>query len=179
MTAAAPVPEADACRRCAESSGTCCTLSPGEEEYCFPLSGRERADMEAAGAEPDSFSPQANTQAFLDNICRLFPGEVAKIQALFPAGGSHDRLAVSPDGACLLLGPNGCSLPRAARPLYCRLFPFWVRTGRQMYFEFKDCQALRESRGGAGLLKRLGMTEQGVFDLYHRLREAWGLSERR
>ncbi len=178
MTAAPPVPEADACSRCAESSGTCCTLSPGNEEYCFPLSGRERADMQAAGAGPGSFCAQANTQAFLDNICRLFPGEAAKIQALFPAGGEHDRLAVSPEGACLLLGPSGCILPRAARPLYCRLFPFWIRAGRQMYFEFKDCQALRESRGGAGLLKRLGMTEPGVFDLYHRLREAWGLSER-
>lgn len=135
--------------------------------------------MQAAGATPEMFHSQANSAGFLDNLCRLFPGEAEQVRALFPAGGVHDRLAVSLTGECLLLGPQGCSLPREARPLYCRLFPFWIRAGRQMYFEFKECQALRESRGGAGLLKRLGMTETGVFDLYHRLREAWGLTERR
>lgn len=179
MMPADTAPAADACRRCAEASGTCCTLSPGQEEFCFPLSARERADMEAAGAGPEMFFSQANTPAFVDNLCRLFPGEGALLRALFPAGGFHDRLAVALTGECLLLGPEGCRLPREARPYYCRLFPFWMRGGRQMYFEFKECQALRESRGGAGLLKRLGMTETGVFDLYHRLREAWGLTERR
>ncbi|MBU1229227.1 MAG: zinc/iron-chelating domain-containing protein [Proteobacteria bacterium] len=179
MKPADPVRDADACRRCAETSGTCCSLSPGQEEFCFPLSARERADMESAGAEALMFFAQENTAAFVDNICRLFPGEDARVRALFPAGGGHDRLALSPSGQCLLLGPEGCRLPREARPYYCRLFPFWVRAGRQMYFEFKDCLALRESRGGAGLLKRLGMTETGVFDLYQRLREAWGLTGHR
>ncbi len=179
MKPAAPAPEADACSRCAEGSGTCCSLVPGQEEYCFPLSERERADMLAAGAGPEMFFSQANTPAFVDNLCRLFPGETEKVRALFPAGAVHDRLAVSPAGACQLLGPRGCRLPHEARPYYCRLFPFWIRAGRQMYFEFKDCQALRESRGGAGLLRRLGMTETGVLDLYNRLREAWGLTERR
>ncbi|MBU1040486.1 MAG: zinc/iron-chelating domain-containing protein [Proteobacteria bacterium] len=179
MNFAAPAPAGDACSRCAQSSGTCCTLSPGSEEFCFPLSGSERTAMQAAGATPEMFSSQANTAGFVDNLCRLFPGEGEKVRALFPTEGFHDRLAVSLTGECLLLGPRGCSLPREARPLYCRLFPFWIRAGRQMYFEFKECQALRESRGGGGLLKRLGMTETGVFDLYHRLREAWGLTERR
>lgn len=174
----APARDADACARCARSSGTCCTLTPGQEEFCFPLSALERADMEAAGAGPETFCAQENTQAFVDNLCRLFPGEEAALDALFPAGGVHDRLALSPSGACLLLGPEGCRLPREARPYYCRLFPFWIKAGRQLYFEFKECQALRESTRGAGLLKRLGMTETGVFDLYHRLRRAWGLTGR-
>jgi len=178
MNHAAPVRDADACRRCAEATATCCCLTPGQEEFCFPLSGLERAAMEAAGAGADMFFIQDNTPAFVDNLCRLFPGEEAALQALFPVGGAHDRLALTPAGACLLLGPEGCRLPRQARPFYCRLFPFWIRSGRQLYFEFKDCLALRESRGGAGLLKRLGMTETGVFDTYHQLREAWGLTRR-
>lgn len=179
LAAPAPAPAGDACSRCAQSSGTCCTLSPGSEEFCFPLSGSERAMMLAAGARPEVIVCQANTQGFVDNLCRLFPGEDETVRALFPAGGAHDRLAVGLTGECLLLGPEGCSLPREARPYYCRLYPFWIRAGRQMYFEFEQCQALRESRGGAGLLRRLEMTEAGVLDLYHRLREAWGLTERR
>lgn len=179
MTDATPACDADACRRCAERSGTCCALTPGQEEFCFPLSASERTAMEAAGAEASMFIAQDNTPAFVDNISRLFPGEDAHIRALFPAGGSHDRLAILPTGECMMLGPEGCRLPREARPLYCRLFPFWIRSGRQMYFEFTDCQALRESRGGAALLRRLGMTETEVFDMYHSLREAWGLKGRR
>lgn len=166
------------CARCAQESGTCCTLTPGQEEFCFPLSARERAAMEAAGAKAGHFTRQANTQAFLDNLGRLFPGEAAAIQALFPADGSHDRLTVSATGGCQLLGPAGCLLPRPARPFYCRLFPFWIRTGRQLYFEFEHCQAQRESRSGSGLLERLEMTGADVRHVYLELRRAWGLPER-
>lgn len=175
------MPEAalhDVCARCARFSGTCCTLTPGQEEFCFPLSARERAAMEAAGAKAEHFTRQANTPGFLDNLCRLFPGEAGTIQALFPAEGSHDRLTVSLTGECQLLGPAGCLLPRQARPFYCRLFPFWIRTGRQLYFEFDHCQAQRESQGGSGLLERLGMTGADVRHAYSELRRAWGLPER-
>jgi len=165
------------CARCAQTSSTCCTLTPGQEELCFPLSASERAAMQAAGATAAHFASQANTEAFVDNLCRLFPGEGAHITALFPPGGAHDRLAVSQTGACLLLGPQGCALPRHARPLYCLLFPFWIRSGRQLYFEFTTCQAQRDAQAGAGLLGRLGMTAESVRHLYSELRKAWGLPE--
>ena len=169
---------ATVCARCAERSGTCCSLTPGEEEFCFPLSASERAAMTAAGAGPEHFARQENTAAFADNLCRLFPGEEERIRALFPLAAAHDRLALSPAGECLLRGSEGCVLPQEARPLYCRLFPFWVRGGQRMYFEFEECLALREGRGAAGLLRRLGITEAHVRHLYTELRKAWGLPER-
>lgn len=170
--------ESDVCARCANTSGTCCTLTPGQEEYCFPLSAGERAGMESAGAQAAHFFLQPNTEAFVGNLCRLFPGESGAIRMLFPAGGAHDRLAISPQGACLLLGQRGCLLPREARPLYCRLFPFWIRTGRELYFEMDRCQAQKEAGGGgAGLLLRLRMTSANVRTMYHELRKAWGLPE--
>ena len=165
----------DVCARCAERSGTCCSLDPGQEEFCFPLSAVERAAMEAAGARPEHFDSEQNSAPFVDNLLRLFPGEEAGLRDLFPAGGRHDRLALTATGACRLLGLQGCVLPRQARPLYCRLFPFWVRGGRQMYFEFAQCQALVEGRGAAGLMRRLDMTGEGVRHLYTELRRAWGL----
>jgi len=169
---------ANVCARCAERSGTCCSLTPGDEEFCFPLSALERARMEANGAGPGHFVRQENTRGFVDNLCRLFPGEDAALRGQFPPDAAHDRLALAPAGECLLRGPEGCILPQEARPLYCRLFPFWVRGGRQMYFEFSQCQALLEGRGAAGLLRRLGMTEALVRELYRELRRAWGLPER-
>ncbi|MBI5518796.1 MAG: zinc/iron-chelating domain-containing protein [Desulfovibrio sp.] len=170
--------DSDVCARCATASGTCCTLAPGNEEYCFPLSASERVRMEGAGAEALHFFRQANTAPFVDNLCRLFPGESETIRGLFPNGGEHDRLAIGAGGACLLLGPQGCLLPRDARPLYCRLFPFWMRSGRELYFQFDRCRAQQEAGGGGpGLMLRLGTSSAEIQTMYHELRRAWGLPE--
>lgn len=169
--------ESDVCARCAAVSGTCCTLEPGSEEYCFPVSASERAAMELAGAKAWHFHRQANTIAFLENLCRLFPDTPEAVHALFPVGGFHDRVAITQEGACALLGSQGCTLPRQARPLYCRIYPFWFKAGRQLYFEFHRCQAQLEAGGGAGLLRRLGMTNEGVRHTYQELCRAWNLPE--
>jgi len=134
--------------------------------------------MEDAGAQAANFARQANTQAFVSNVKRLFPGESAAVEALFPPQAAHDRLATRPNGACALLTPTGCALPREARPLYCRLFPFWILAGRERYFELDFCEAQREASGGAGLKLRLSMTSAGIREMYNELRMAWGLPER-
>jgi len=163
------------CARCAERFGSCCTLTPGQEEFCFPLSASERAGMEAAGAQAEHFAAQENTAGFVDNLCRLFPGEDAALKALFPLGGAHHRLAITAKGACRLLGGAGCVLPRAARPFYCLLYPFWIRGGLVMYFEYERCQALQEGRGAGSLMRRLGVTETDIRQLHRGLRKAWNL----
>jgi len=176
VTAAPEAPQNDSpCARCAEHFGTCCTLTPGQEECCFPLSAAERARMEAAGAQAQHFASQENTAAFVENLCRLFPGEDATVRTLFPPGATHDRLAITAKGACRLLGGLGCVLPRAARPLYCLLYPFWIRGGQRMYFEYERCQALLEGRGPGSLMRRLGTTETEIRQLYNDLRKAWCL----
>lgn len=170
------------CARCARTSGTCCSLAVGNEEYCFPISAPERRAMEEAGAGPEHFQAQENTPGFLDNLCRLFPGEADAVRGLFPQGGQHDRLAVTQNASgnlsCRLLGPQGCALPRAARPLYCRLFPFWVRGGSVLFFDFQDCQAVRERRGPGQMYQALGMDVSEARKLYASLRQAWGLPRR-
>lgn len=172
--------DSDVCARCGRQSGSCCTLVPGQEEYCFPLSAGERAVMEKSGAKPEHFFRQANTRAFVENISRLFPDEVDCIKNLFPEGGFHDRLAITPEGACTLLGGAGCMLPRQARPFYCLLYPFWIRRGRELYFESSLCKAqLEAGGGGAGLMRRLRMTSADIRYTYLELRKAWGLPEQR
>lgn len=183
MTQALPLAsDAEVCARCARSSGTCCTLATGQEEFCFPLSGAERAAMEAAGAGPGHFQEQENTPGFVDNLCRLFPGEEEAVRVLFPPGEAHHRLALAPTAAgtlaCRLLGPAGCGLPRQARPYYCRLFPFWVQGGAVLYFDFQECQAVRERRGSGQMYAALGTSEGDARELYASLRQSWGLARR-
>lgn len=168
--------EPGVCARCALVSDTCCRLSPGQEEFCFPLSGEESALIAAADVGVGGVVQERNTEAFVENLCRLFPGERDRVHALFPEGGEHVRLGLDGKGGCSFLGPQGCALPREARPFYCRLFPFWVRTGRIMVFEFKDCLAQRESLGSGDLFRPLGLDRQTARDLYARLRRAWGFA---
>lgn len=166
------------CVRCAAAGPTCCVLTPGQEEFCFPLAEIERHRILEAGAGKGFFAQEANTSAFLDNVRKLFPGEEARLDELFPARGAHFRLATAPDGRCMLLGPAGCTLPREARPYYCRLFPLWPERGEVLVFGAGRCLARQEARGLIPMLRLLGESKENLRHLHGRLRLAWGLAPR-
>ena len=167
------------CARCATAGPTCCELTPGHEDQCFPVSEMERARIvEATDLALGALTPQANTAAFLASMHRLFPRERAEVDALFPASGRHLRLSVTASGRCVFLRAEGCGLPRAARPYYCRLFPFWMASGRVSAFAATGCLVHRQGRTVAGMLALLDMTEARVRHLHGRLRLAWGLPPR-
>lgn len=168
--------ETDICRSCAENGPTCCELSPGQEEWCFPISEMERHRIvEQVGLSRGAFTPEPNSGAFLANLHRLFPRERQALQVLFPETGRHLRLSVTDAGHCVFLRAAGCRLPRPARPYYCRLFPFWVAGGRVTAFAAAECLVHRQGRTIAGMLTLLGATEARVRELHGRLRLAWGL----
>ncbi len=168
--------ESDICSRCAAAGPTCCELSPGQEELCFPISEMERHRIvEHVGLTRGAFTPEPNSHAFLANLRRLFPRERQALEALFPETGRHLRLSVTPAGRCVFLRATGCRLPRAARPYYCRLFPFWVAGGRVTAFAAAQCLVHRQGRTVPGMLALLLATEAGVRELHGRLRLAWGL----
>ena len=170
--------DAAVCARCALQGPTCCSMDPGREEFCFPLSETEQARMRECRPDSGGFVLQDNSVAFVDGVCHLFPGEDALVRAMFPPRKQHLRLAVDGQGACRLLGPAGCLLPREARPYYCRLFPFWVTGGEIMIFDAPGCLVRRESKTIPAALALLGMTRAQVLDLHGRLRLLWGLPPR-
>ncbi len=172
-------PAADSCARCAAVGPTCCVMTPGHEDQCFPVSEMERQRIvEQVGLSRGTFTPEANGASFLASLRRLFPGERQAVEALFPPGGRHLRLSTGPSGRCVFLRADGCFLPRPVRPYYCRLFPFWMAAGRVSAFAATTCLVHREGRTVAGMLALLDMTEAQVRDLHGRLRLAWGLPPR-
>jgi len=166
------------CARCAATGPTCCTLTPGHEEFCFPLSEIERHRILETRAGKGVFARERNTSAFLDNLLKLFIGEQARLEELFPAHGEHYRLATGADGRCMLLGPAGCTLPREARPYYCRIFPLWPDRGEVRVFSLGRCLARQEARGLAAIMRLLGETHPHLNHLHGRLRLAWGFLPR-
>ena len=170
--------EPGACARCAARFPTCCRIKAESEECCFPLSEPEQAAIRAHVGAGAVMVRQENTLRFIKGMQDLFPGERALIAASFPSGGTHWRLVLASDGACVFLQPDGCALPRDIRPAYCRIFPFWIRQYEIWHFSSRECQAQREQRARPALQNSFGLSDADVWDLYATLRQGWGLPPR-
>lgn len=168
--------DAVVCARCSACGPTCCRLTPGQEDLCFPVSEIERQRIVEFGPKKSGLTGAPNSKSFLDNLMRLFPRDRAHLAKLFPLHGEHLRLATRSDGSCAFLGSTGCLLPREARPYYCRLFPFWVSAGAVTAFEAKGCLVFAEGRTVHGMLPTLSMSRAMVLELHGRMRMAWGMA---
>lgn len=169
----------EVCARCAGLGPTCCQMAPGQGEVCFPLAAVEMdriRDVLPPGRQ-GWFAAEPNSAAFVASLLHLFPDARGQVRRLFPQGKEHFRLATAPDGRCLLLGEQGCSLPQEARPYYCRLFPLWLTAGKLGLLE-AHCLVCREQERPQAVLRALGLTAAAVCDLHARLRLAWGLEPR-
>ncbi|WP_229594262.1 YkgJ family cysteine cluster protein [Pseudodesulfovibrio sediminis] len=171
--------DSDVCRRCSLLGPTCCRIATGQEEFCFPLSKVEKERIQDHVPYTGGFVVSPNSKAFIDNVCRLFPGEEAIVAKLFPEGKEHFRLAVDSMGACRFLGPLGCEIPQELRPYYCRLFPFWMVDTLVIHFDAPGCLARREGQTLTRMLHSLDTNRAAVKDLYGRLRLVWGLPPRK
>ncbi len=142
----------------------------------FSLTRGEVAAMSAAsGLSPDQFSVQDQADdAFLEFLAALHPAFLMTMP-----GGRRRRLIITPQGACLFLGPQGCALPQEARPLYCRLYPFWINPhGRLMVLANPQCLAQQNARSWREALKRLGQDEPSLRALFARFLELAADNER-
>lgn len=165
------------CTLCALRGRTCCTLVPGNEELCFPLSRTEQDLIITCGGGPELFTQMPNSPAFRDSLDYLFPEAHPRLRELFPKGGVHLRLGTTITGECLLLGPKGCALPRENRPWYCRIFPFWVRWGKVMVIPSSSCLGVRKAPEKDAALALYKTTENDILTLFAALLHAWNLRD--
>lgn len=164
------------CALCAAQGPSCCALSPGDEQFCFPLGSADRAAIMAAGYTDTGMVEVTNTRDFVDQLANLLPDH--NVPTVFAPGGRHWRLAVSPRGQCVFLGAAGCLLDQSSRPGYCRLFPFWIYEGRLTWFVSEDCLAARTHTSAASMLRCLDMDAARVRALFTELCTDLGLVER-
>ncbi len=165
------------CGRCGRAGQTCCKVEPGREEFCFPLSEMEWDRILDFAGDRGAFVQEPNSSNFLGHLQRLFPGEEELLERLFPDRENkfHLRLATRRDGTCVFLQPDGCELPREARPYYCRLFPFWFFSGRLNMFAPPNCLAVQEGRRPKNVMAMLSVNKMELLHTHGRLRLAWGL----
>jgi Fe-S-cluster containining protein len=167
------------CAVCAQNGPTCCQLRQEYADLSFPLSRVEKETIAAYERWKEvCFTVQAaNSVQLISRLKFLFPDDLDTIKTLFPENGRHERLLTNKLGYCVFLGPMGCLLPGNARPLYCRLFPFWVIGGRVAFFPFDLCQAQKATRSVKKSMMRLEVNTARTLSLYNALRRAWLLDE--
>lgn len=102
------------CVRCSRVQKTCCQtcqvyVTPGDVRRIAAYTGRQGFYHDAPPDDPQyadqDDDPLWSTYVFQPDGCRRI-------------------LRRKPNGECEFLGPSGCQLPLAVRPLVCRLFPF-------------------------------------------------------
>lgn len=135
----------------------------------FPLTHSEVEVIAAAtGLKPVDFVvADRPAAAFLDFARRLHP----LFERCMP-GGVRLRLRIT-EGRCSLLGPEGCRLEAAARPMYCRLYPFFFTPdNRLMVLMSQRCLAQEGAKHWREVLARMHETEDNlrrIFELYQSL----------
>lgn len=153
------------CVQCAARGRTCCELSSGDEEFCFPLSEAERARIVAADAtRTHCFVLASNTPNFVEQLCVLLPNYA--VRAAFPESGTHWRLATTAAGQCTFLGPAGCLLDRTMRPAYCRMFPLWSIHGQLTWFAAAECLAHAQCHSTRAMLTAMKTSREEIFALF-------------
>jgi Fe-S-cluster containining protein len=167
----------EVCARCAGQGPTCCQTTADADDLCFPVSPAEELRLiPFAGGRPATCRVVTSAR-FQQRVKSLFPGARRRVASAFPCGGSHRRLLLTAEGSCFFLSPGGCSIPRAARPLYCRLFPFWVVDERLTFLSHEGCLAQREAPPPGVLLRLLDTSAEEILSIYHRLREEWQIED--
>lgn len=162
------------CQRCAAQGVTCCSVSGGDLEFCFPVSAAEMAAIQATGDfGPECFVPAPNTAGFVDQLAHLLPD--LDVRQMFPATSSHWRLAVTEAGNCIFLGEAGCRLERNVRPNYCRLFPLWSYQGQLTWFSAPTCLANQECAALQEMLAAMHTDKTEINTLFDEMCSALGL----
>lgn len=167
------------CARCHQKGWGCCVLHAGESDFMFGLTKAEIEGIaRASSLKPHSFmEPDEITLEFEDQLARIHPVFSQTIPLR-----QRLRLKVNQAGRCVFLGREGCRLPTASRPLYCRLYPFWFTPDdRLMVLISGTCLAQEGALSWREVLARMGQDEAGLREMFARLiklageHEAWVL----
>lgn len=167
------------CTICARKGPTCCQAGQNRKGLGSPLSKIEKQTISTYYKRKDGcFTVRTlNSPEFISKLKYIFPKDIDRIRELFPENDYHECLATDSQGCCIFLGSTGCLLSDETKPLYCKIFPFWVVGKKVGFFRFKNCQAQKDAGTFQTVLKHFNMNSSQIYLLYDDLRRFWGLGE--
>lgn len=154
------------CVRCARHMKTCCQTS---QVYVTP------GDVEriAARTGVESFHEYQPPD---DPIYLQHDDDPAWMRYVYRPDGTRRILKRRPNGDCVFLGANGCSLPGDVRPLLCRIYPYDFNE-QGIYPTLARGCPLELLPDGQTLLEALDMRRDDAERLHRQLYEEIRLEE--
>lgn len=168
------------CKCCDEMGSSCCRVPKAEQGLIPPISMGEIGYIRKHGGLPGKAGRsfvvrKPNSKPFVKKMLDLFPYRSEEVRHVFPRRGMHYELAIVNE-RCILLGPQGCILPRHARPLLCRIYPFWFYGEEPYIFANEQCLALQRCKTVQDLSLALRTNLGELYELYSQLCKRWGFS---
>ncbi len=120
----------------------------------------------------DIFDSRPNSTFYIQQLLNLFPDMDKAIFVKFPENRYHYELKTKND-TCVLLGEKGCRLPKAIRPHFCRIYPFWFFGEEPYIFHDSDCLALRSCDTITEVFLSLGTTPDQLKQIHSNICQDW------
>ncbi|WP_300456244.1 hypothetical protein [Desulfobacula sp.] len=141
-------------------------VSDAEIERILNFSGYKRRNK--------FFVVKDNSSFFIHQMLNIFPDMEKSVLKAYPENKKHFELKTI-NNACILLGKDGCRLPKDVRPHFCRIYPFWFFDAEPQIFQDPDCLALRNSKTIPEVLLSLGTNQDTLKQIHSQICQDWGL----
>lgn len=169
------------CKKCFLNNTSCCTLKSGNGEKMMipPVSNPEIEriiDFLGVKDKETIFNAKPNSTFYVRQMLNLFPGMEDAVYKKFPEHERHFELKTK-HTSCILLGPDGCVLPKEIRPHFCRIYPFWFFDQEPHIFQDSDCLALAGCKTIAEVFLALGTNPEALEQIHSRIFQDWELPQ--
>jgi len=166
------------CSQCDSTCNSCCTLrSETPEDMPTPISEPEIFRIMTTlkiSSRQEIVDKRSNSPLFTSQMGALFPNVPDLVSEVFPEEKNHYELKTV-NSACLFLSEKGCTLPNRARPLLCRIYPFWFFDDQPQIFQDPRCLALGTCKTVPELYLALGTNPDTLRGIYSQLCQEWGV----
>ena len=157
---------------------SCCTLrAENNEGLPAPVSEPEIERILSFFKDKkreDLLDRRINSPQFINQMSILFPDLADSVHKIFLVNGNHFDLKTVND-ECIFKEVNGCVLPDEARPLFCRIYPFWFFDDEPHVFQDSNCLALENCQTIPEVFLSLGTKPDKLKQIHARICEDWGL----
>lgn len=170
----------DICRKCHSNHTSCCTVRSDNKEKMMipPVSENEIEQVLGFLGHKKReavFESKNNSTFYIRQMLNLFPAMEKSVFEAFPETKTHFELKTL-NNACILLGANGCILPKDVRPHFCRVYPFWFFEDEPQIFQDSECLALQNCETVSEVFLSLGTNPEMLQRIHSQICQDWGLS---
>ncbi len=166
------------CGQCDKINSSCCTLrAENNEGLPAPVSEPEITrilNTLKTKSREDIIENRSNSIEFINQMSLLFPDMIDSVHKIFPLNGIHFELKTVED-VCIFKDINGCILPDEARPLFCRIYPFWFFENEPQIFQDVNCLALKNCETIREVFFSLGTRPENLQQIHAQICTDWEL----